>query len=211
MIFSAMAIAGSFGSCWTESFNVQPACHLVQRSTTRYAGRMATPRPTLDEQESQLWRAVIDGSQLLRTRIEREVQRSATVPAGYYGILVALSEARGRRMRMGDLATATLSSPSRLSHAVDKLEAAGWVERRACGGDGRGLDAVLTDAGLDALRSAVPVAASAVREHFLDVMDDDERAVVGAVFARVRDRLRADLVACPRLGDGDGDGDACCG
>jgi DNA-binding MarR family transcriptional regulator len=172
---------------------------------------MATPRPTLDEQESQLWRAVIDGSQLLRTRIEREVQRSATVPAGYYGILVALSEARGRRMRMGDLATATLSSPSRLSHAVGKLEAAGWVERRACGGDGRGLDAVLTDAGLDALRSAVPVAASAVREHFLDVMDDDERAVVGAVFARVRDRLRADLVACPRLGDGDGDGDACCG
>ena len=118
---------------------------------------------------------------------------------------------------MGDLASATLSSPSRLSHAVGKLEAAGWVERRACGVDGRGLDAVLTDAGLAALQSALPVAASAVREHFLDVMDDDERAVVGEVFARVRDRLQADLAACPRLADDVGPpvagrGDAtCCG
>ena len=142
-------------------------------------------RPTLDEHEARIWRAFIDGSELLRHRVEREVQQSATVPAGYYGILVALSEAPGRRMRMGDLATATVSSPSRLSHAVSKLQSAGWVERQACGADGRGLHAVLTDAGLAALESAVPVAAGAAREHFLDVMDDDERAVVGAVFARV--------------------------
>ncbi len=119
------------------------------------------------------------------------------MPAGYCGILVALSEAPGRRLRMGDLAIATLSSPSRLSHAVGRLEAAGWVERTACGGDGRGLDAVLTDTGLAALRTAGPIAAQAVREHFLDLMDDDERATVSAVFARVGERLRADLGAAP--------------
>jgi DNA-binding MarR family transcriptional regulator len=147
----------------------------------------------LDERESRAWRAFIDGSGLLRARIEREVQQSATVPAGYYGILVALSEAPGRRMRMGDLADATLSSPSRLSHAVGRLEAAGWVERRACGIDGRGLDAVLTDAGLATLEAAVPVAAAAVREHFLDLMDGDERATVQAVFERVAERLRPDV------------------
>ena len=93
---------------------------------------------------------------------------------------------------MGDLAAATLSSPSRLSHAVGKLEAAGWVERTACGVDGRGLDAVLTDAGLATLEAAAPVAASAVREHFLDLLDDDERAVVTTVFERLRDQLCGD-------------------
>jgi DNA-binding MarR family transcriptional regulator len=167
-----------------------------------------TRRPrTLDDGEARTWRAFIDGSQLLRARIEKELQRSATVPPGYYGILVALSEAPGRRLRMGDLADATLSSPSRLSHAVGRLEQAGWVERRACGGDGRGLDAVLTDDGLAALRSALPVAADAIREHFLDLLDDGERAVVRAVFERVAEQQRADLGACPRLADRTDDDD----
>ena len=169
---------------------------------------MVQERP-LDEHEQRVWRAFIDGSQLLRHRIERQVQQSVTVPAGYYGILVALSEAPGRRLRMGDLAAATLSSRSRLSHAVGRLEATGWVERTACGVDGRGLDAVLTAAGLAALESAVPVAAAAVREHFLDLMDDDERAVVGAVFERVRERLQGDPAACAELTDPPDD--ACCG
>jgi DNA-binding MarR family transcriptional regulator len=155
----------------------------------------------LDDDEIRAWRAVLDGTQLLRARIEREVQQAGTVPPGYYGILVALSESPHRRMRMRDLALATLSSPSRLSHAVGRLEAMGWVERRACGVDGRGLDAVLTAAGAEALDAAVPVAAAAVREHLLDVMDDEERATVAAVFGRVAERLRADLGDCTRLAD----------
>ncbi|MET0143229.1 MAG: MarR family transcriptional regulator [Ilumatobacteraceae bacterium] len=157
--------------------------------------------PLLDGDEARTWRAFIDGSQLLRHRVERDVQMSAVVPAGYYGILVVLSEAPARRMRMGDLAAATLSSPSRLSHAVGKLESAGWVERRACGGDGRGLDAVLTDEGLAALEATVPIAAAAVREHFLDLMDDEERATVTAVFERIRQHLHDQLDGCSELAD----------
>jgi DNA-binding MarR family transcriptional regulator len=165
--------------------------------------------PTLDEHEQRVWRAFIDGSQVLRHRIERDVQQSGTVPAGYYGILVALSEAPGRRMRMGDLAAATLSSPSRLSHAVGRLEASGWVERAACGVDGRGLDAVLTDPGLAALKSAVPVAAAAVREHFLDLMDDDERDVVAGVFERVLARLQREPAPCGQLAEPADDPEPC--
>lgn len=159
-------------------------------------------RLTLDDDEQQAWRAFLDGSRLVRAQVERALQDSGCVPAGYYGILLALAEAPHRRMRMGDLASATHSSPSRLSHAVGRLEAAGWVERTACGVDGRGLDAVLTDAGLAALESAVPVAAAAVREHFLDVMDPAEREAVTAVFTRIRDRLSDDVASC---GGGCGD------
>ena len=153
---------------------------------------VARRRPTLDEEESRVWRAFVDGSELVRDRIDREVQRSTAVPAGYARILVALAEAPDRRMRMGDLANATLSSPSRLSHAVGKLEAAGLVERTACGADGRGLHAVLTDAGHTAASSTLPAAAGAVREHFLDLLDDHELAVVGAVFSRIREHLGAE-------------------
>jgi DNA-binding MarR family transcriptional regulator len=164
--------------------------------------------PMLDPEELGTWRAFIDGSQLLQDRIGRALQDSGTVPPGYYGILVALSEAPHRRMRMGDLAAVTLSSPSRLSHAVGRLETSGWVVRTACGVDGRGLDAVLTDEGLAALESAVPVAAAAVREHFLDVMAPDERDVVAAVFARIRQRLHQDLAAGPCAGEAAADAGA---
>ena len=61
--------------------------------------------------------------------LDRELQRDAGMPHAYYEILVRLSEAPDRRLRMSELAEATGSSRSRLSHAVARLEAAGWVRR----------------------------------------------------------------------------------
>src|SRR5262249_24592713 len=73
-----------------------------------------------------------------------------------------------RSLRMSDLAQATASSRSRLSHAVDRLEGQGWVRRVHCATDKRGQFAVLTDAGLAALGAAVPGEAEGVRRHLLE-------------------------------------------
>ena len=62
-----------------------------------------------------------------------------------YEILVRLSEAPHRTLRMSELADAAESSRSRLSHAVARLEEAGWVRRESCPSDRRGQLAVLTD------------------------------------------------------------------
>ena len=48
------------------------------------------------------------------------------MPHAYYQVLAMLSEAPGRTLRMSELAAATTSSPSRLSHAVARLEEKGW-------------------------------------------------------------------------------------
>jgi DNA-binding MarR family transcriptional regulator len=90
------------------------------------------------------------------------------MPHAYYEIMVRLSEAAGRRMRMSELADATGSSRSRLSHAVSRLEGTGWIRREECATDKRGQVALLTDEGFAALAAAAPGHVEAVRAHLLD-------------------------------------------
>jgi len=85
-----------------------------------------------------------------------------------YGTLMHLSEAPGRRLRMSDLAAASTLSLSGMTRIMNRLEALGLVQRERCASDGRGLEAVLTDAGLDRLRQAWPTHLHSVRRHMLD-------------------------------------------
>ncbi|MGI8686374.1 MAG: MarR family winged helix-turn-helix transcriptional regulator [Acidimicrobiales bacterium] len=122
----------------------------------------------LSEDEQQTWRAYLAATRRVFDELDRELQRDAGMPHGYYVVLVALSESPGRSLRMTDLAAATGSSRSRLSHAVARLEEAGWVERRPCPSDRRGSLAVLTDAGTATLAAAAPGHVEGVRRHLFD-------------------------------------------
>jgi DNA-binding MarR family transcriptional regulator len=124
----------------------------------------------LDDDEQRTWRAFLTAQRLLFDRLERQLQRDAGLPHAYYEILVRLSEAPDRTLRMSQLADSSLSSRSRLSHAVARLEAAGWVRRRACAEDRRGAFAELTDEGLAKLEGAAPGHVEAVREDLLDAL-----------------------------------------
>lgn len=122
----------------------------------------------LSDEEQRTWRAFLSATRHVFDELDRELQLDAGMPHGYYVILVALSEAPDHTLRMSDLAAVTGSSPSRLSHAVTRLEEAGWVERRRCADDRRGALAVLTDAGLAALVAAAPGHVAGVRRHVFD-------------------------------------------
>jgi DNA-binding MarR family transcriptional regulator len=122
----------------------------------------------LDAEEQRAWRAWLYSTQLLHERLERDLVRATGIPQAYYEILVQLSETPNRQMRMSELADRCLSSRSRLSHAVSRLEERGWVRRQECAEDGRGLLAVLTDEGFAALEAAAPVHVESVRTHLFD-------------------------------------------
>ena len=85
----------------------------------------------LDDEEQRTWRAFLSATRLLWAQLDRELQAEAAMPNSYYAILVLLSEAPERALRMNDLAEATQSSPSRMSHAIGRLEKAGWVRRES--------------------------------------------------------------------------------
>ena len=128
----------------------------------------------LDQEQQQAWRAYLAAVQHLQSALDAQLQADAGMPHGYYELLVRLSEAPGRRLRMSALAEVAGSSRSRLSHAVGQLEARGWVRREPCPGDRRGSLAVLTEEGFAALEAAAPGHVEAVRELLVDRLTPDQ-------------------------------------
>jgi DNA-binding MarR family transcriptional regulator len=144
---------------------------------------MSTPAPGaetrwLDVDEQKAWRAWLYSSQLLTERLNAELQHGTGIPHAYYEILVQLSETPERMLRMSDLADRCLSSRSRLSHAVSRLEERGWIRRQACEDDARGQLAVLTDEGFAALEAAAPIHVESVRRHLFDQLSPEQVAAL---------------------------------
>jgi DNA-binding MarR family transcriptional regulator len=146
---------------------------------------------SLDRAEMACWRAFIESSQLLMTRLEDDLRDAGALSFADYHVLVLLSEAPQQRLRMGDLANRLIFSPSRLTYHVGTMERRGLVVREACPEDRRGSQAVLTATGLLALRDAAPHHLRSVRSHFIDDLDDAEIAVLTKAFERLGERLRA--------------------
>ncbi|MGW4124226.1 MarR family winged helix-turn-helix transcriptional regulator [Nocardia sp. NPDC004711] len=120
----------------------------------------------------------MDGSQRLMADLNRQLQRDCDLSFADYRILVKLSEAPGRALRMSDLADGVLSSRSRLTHQIRRMEAQQMVRRVACEDDGRGVLAQLTEEGLRRLRAAAPGHVAAVRR--VDLLTPQQLAAVAA-------------------------------
>ena len=83
------------------------------------------------------------------------------------------------------LAARANSSLSRLSHVVSRLESKGWVRREACPGDGRFINAVLTEEGWQKVVATAPGHVAAVRELLVNSLTKDEFEELGAISAKV--------------------------
>lgn len=168
---------------------------------------MGTPR-WLNDIEMRAWRALMSTNRLLFEQLERELGRQSGLSMADYEVLVRLSEAEDRRLRMTDLASASLSSKSRLSHQVARMEEAGWVRREACPSDRRGAFAVLTDEGFATLVAAAPGHVESVRQNLFDHLTADEVSQLASILSTVRARLEETMErdgATPRRGSAVGD------
>lgn len=146
----------------------------------------------LDDDEQRVWRAYLAVSRKLFAAIDRQMQDESGMPQTYYIILAMLSEAPNRSLRMSELADIVSSSPSRLSHAVDRLEERGWVRRERDPADRRGNRTVLTEEGWGVVQQSAPGHVRTVREQLFDLVTPDELAVLDSVFARVQAHLEGD-------------------
>jgi DNA-binding MarR family transcriptional regulator len=143
----------------------------------------------LDREEQRTWRTFMLAANLLFEEFDRELQRGAAMPMTHYEVLVRLSEAPERSLRMNELADRSQSSRSRLSHTVTRLESAGWVRREACPSDRRGAFAVMTEAGFAALEAAAPVHVESVRSHLFDQLDARQLDELRAIGEKLLDHL----------------------
>ncbi len=137
---------------------------------------------TADQQ--RVWRSWLEGAVAINDHLN-EALRPFSLDLSEYEILVRLSEARNRELRMSELAASVRQSRSRLTHAVTRLERRGIVARSTCAVDGRGVIAHLTDPGFALLAEAAPAHVQSVREAFVDVVDPDDFDAIGRAMAAV--------------------------
>ncbi len=128
---------------------------------------MANPEP-LTPTEEMFWRALMRIVLSLPRQLHDDMVRAAGLTASEYTVIMNLSEAPNRQLRMADLAAATGLSASRTTRLVDALQSHGLVVKRASSADGRSNLAELTSLGLAKLRSAWPAHVASVRTRVLD-------------------------------------------
>jgi DNA-binding MarR family transcriptional regulator len=145
----------------------------------------------LDPGEQLAWRRTIAAAILLVDALDRDLRNEHDLTLADYEILVHLSEADDRRLRMSELADAALVSRSRLTHRVNRLSERGLVAREACPTDKRGTFAVLTRQGLALLERAAPTHVDSVRAHLVDRLDSGEFLSLGSLLGKVAAPLLA--------------------
>src|ERR1700761_967517 len=139
----------------------------------------------LSDEQQAAWRPIV--ALLLRApaMLDAQLQRDAGLNHFDYLVLSGLSEAPNRTLRMSELAARASSSLSRLSHVVSRLEGKGWVRRESCPGDGRFINAVLTDEGWQKVLDTAPGHVAAVRELLVDALSDEQFEALGEISAQL--------------------------
>ncbi len=138
-----------------------------------------------EEDHRVVWEVFSCAGERVRDAMERRVQTTAGMPPSYFELLIQLRLAPGRRLRMSELASATRSKPSRITYAVNRLEAAGWVTRDGHPTDGRGSTATLTEQGIQAMDAARPEYTRVVREHVLGPLTPAEQHQLRVLCAKI--------------------------
>ena len=146
------------------------------------------PTPWLDEEEMRAWRGLVEVYADVHAALTAELQEEFGFDEGDYGVLVNLSEAPDRRLRMCDLAERLHLSPSGLTRRLDGLVRLGLVAREPSAADRRVTLAVLTDAGVAALDAAAPTHVDGVRRHFLGHLSRTQVRQLGNAFDTLRRR-----------------------
>jgi len=144
----------------------------------------------LDDEQQWAWRRFLEGTSRFFEALGDAHDEGLPVTLGEYHLLVQLSEAPGRTLRMSALAEFLALSRSRLTHTVDRMEKRGLVVRTPVPGDRRGVNCVMTDAGYAALVDAAPGHVTAVRRLLVDALTDEEFMVLGRAMAKVADATK---------------------
>lgn len=154
---------------------------------------MSLPPAWLDDEQQDLWQALLTIIIALPTVLDRQLQSDAGISNFEYSVLARLSMTDDTTMRLSDLAQRADSTQPRLSKLMDRFEARGWVTRRPDPTDGRYTLACLTDAGMQKVVASAPAHVAQVRRLVFDPLSAGQRRHLGAALGRVATAVRREF------------------
>jgi len=141
----------------------------------------------LSEEQNTAWKSLVRAHANIVNAVDRELTTEHKLGLADYDVLSQLAQAPDRSLRMTELAKQVLLSPSGLTRRLDGLVKQGYVERRPCPSDGRGLLAYITDTGMEKLQTMQPTHTTGVREHFVDVVEQPQLEQLSTLLTSLAD------------------------
>ncbi len=139
----------------------------------------------LSEDELATWRAFVRAHATVTRRLERDLAEAGGLTLSELDVLATLEREPAGTVRLSDLAARVLLTKSGISRLVDRLEEAGFLERRACAVDRRGQYAFVTAAGRRALRRAMVRHVRGIATGFVAHLDESTLPLLRATFERI--------------------------
>jgi DNA-binding MarR family transcriptional regulator len=139
----------------------------------------------LTDDQLAAWGGFLRGHAEIVRALDAELEREHGLPLSSYDVLIQLSFAPDRRLRMSELAEAVVLSRSGLTRLVDRLERDGLVERERGDVDPRQVYAQLTERGLEAVADATPTHIAGIKERFLERLSDSQTKQLAAIWRSV--------------------------
>lgn len=139
----------------------------------------------LSDDEQAFWRLYLATVSKVYRVVDEDLQKNHGLSNSDFGVLVSLSEAEGKTLRLHELGELLDWDRSRTSHQITRMEKRGLVEKAKCASDQRGVNVVLTDAGMSKLLDAVPGHVETVRNALFDVIDAADQAALTKALRKI--------------------------
>jgi DNA-binding MarR family transcriptional regulator len=134
------------------------------------------------------WARLMTAQRLALAAVERALKAADLPPLAWYDVLLEVERAGDKGVRPHDLERALLLAQYNLSRLIDRMERAGYVERRACEDDGRGQLIAITNAGRAIRRTMWPVYAQAIEQAVGRHLSDEEAGALGELLGKLATR-----------------------
>jgi DNA-binding MarR family transcriptional regulator len=151
-------------------------------------------RPRMTSSELATWRPLLDTTAELRRVLGAELQETGLSPADYQ-VLLALTEAKGKRIRSSELARTIDWERSRLSHHLGRMERRRLIRRDDCAVDSRGAEVSLTAEGRRVFRRATVPHMRSIKRHFADALTPEQFAALADILESLQNHLHPYLLA----------------
>jgi DNA-binding MarR family transcriptional regulator len=131
------------------------------------------------------WTRLLRAQQAAQSSIEAALKRAGMPPLVWYDVLLELDRGPEGGMRPFELEPRLLLPQYGLSRLLDRIETAGYLERRPCEADGRGQIITITQAGRELRARMWPIYGAAISAVIGERLNDDEAATLSELLAKL--------------------------
>lgn len=137
------------------------------------------------ESVQNAWARLVRAHTAAMSIVETALKDAQMPQLSWYDALLELERAGGDGMRPFELERALLLPQYGLSRLIERLEKAGYVERRPCADDARGQVVAITRQGRAIRQRAWPVYAAAIQRAVGDRLDPGEVETLASLLGRI--------------------------